>query len=195
MTNELNSSIVPMQSKSNLSEIEKVLEICESLSSYQLYRLKSKLSSMLDEPVLIDQIKSQFSLGDEIEYFSAEENRNIRAILQKHNRSYASISNLENGERWRIPYSWIKVDESEFHAPTRKNKLTRDDIAVGEFIGFTDRQNQERFGTVIRLNPKTVTIDCEDGRSWRVAYSFLFRVIDSAANDSKTEPRQQLLLE
>ena len=93
-----NHPVVQTQSKPGLAEIEKVLETCGRLSSYQMYRLNRKIASMLEDPELVDRIKSQLSPGDEIEYFSVEDNRDVRAILLKHNRTYDSISNLENGE-------------------------------------------------------------------------------------------------
>ncbi len=195
MENEFNNHPALPISKPELSEIETVLEICEGLSPYQLYRLERKISLMLEDPERIDRIKSRLSPGDEIEYFLAEENRNVAGVFLKHNRTYASICRSDDGEKWRIPYCWINVDESEFHVRSADNKLTRDDISVGEFVGFTDRQNQELFGKVIRINQKTVSIDCEDGRSWRVAYSFLFRVLDANSNERGSRPGQQLLIE
>lgn len=38
--------------------------------------------------------------------------------------------------------------------------------------------NQARTGQVIRLNDKTVTLQCGPGQ-WRVGYSFLHRVVDA----------------
>ena len=40
------------------------------------------------------------------------------------------------------------------------------------------RDQQERSGRVIRLNDKTVTLDCA-GQQWRVAYGLLHRVVDA----------------
>jgi hypothetical protein len=44
-------------------------------------------------------------------------------------------------------------------------------------VGFVDRDQQQRTGKIIRLNDKTVTLQCDHTR-WRVAYSFLHRVVD-----------------
>ena len=195
MENEFNNYPALPISKPELSEIETVLEICESLSSYQLYRLEQKIASMVEDPERISRIKSRLSPGDEIQYFLADENRDVTGVFLKHNRTYASICRTDDGERWRIPYSWINIDESEFHTRSANNKVTRDDISVGEYVGFTDRHNQERFGKVIRINQKTVSIDCEDGKQWRVAYCFLFPVLDANSNERGSRPGQQLLIE
>ncbi|MEM7793548.1 MAG: hypothetical protein AAF579_03730 [Cyanobacteria bacterium P01_C01_bin.118] len=58
-----------------------------------------------------------------------------------------------------------------------KEGLGRNEVAVGDHVGFFDRDGNERYGNVIRLNQKTVTLDCNN-QKWRVAYSFLFKVID-----------------
>ena len=47
-------------------------------------------------------------------------------------------------------------------------------------VGFVDRDQQQRTGKIIRLNDKTVTLQCGQGQ-WRVAYSFLHRVVDATA--------------
>jgi hypothetical protein len=44
-------------------------------------------------------------------------------------------------------------------------------------VGFVDRDQQERSGRIIRLNDKTVILQCGQ-QQWRVAYRFLHRVVD-----------------
>ena len=53
-------------------------------------------------------------------------------------------------------------------------------VAVGDTVGFFDRDGNERYGKVTRLNQKTVTLDCDNGK-WRVPYKFLFKVLDLEA--------------
>ena len=187
-----------LPSEAPASEIEKALDICQSLSSYQLVRLESKITSMLADSDRIDRIKSQFSPGDELEYFSPEENRDVKAVLLKHNRTLALVCRADDGMRWKIPYTWIKADETEFQSGSFGAVLTRDDISVDMLVGFKDRQNQDRFGQVVRLNQKTVSINCDDGSNWRVAYCFLFRIIEggkSSGDQTSHQPRQQLLID
>jgi hypothetical protein len=56
--------------------------------------------------------------------------------------------------------------------------LSRHEVAVGETVGFIDGENRQRHGKIIRLNDKTVTLEC-DGQKWRVSYSYLHWVLDS----------------
>lgn len=48
---------------------------------------------------------------------------------------------------------------------------------MGDVVGFLDRQHQQRTGKVVRLNDKTVTLQC-DRAQWRVGYSHLHRVFE-----------------
>ena len=61
-----------------------------------------------------------------------------------------------------------------------KGGLGRNEVFVGDDVGFCNRDGDERYGQVVRLNPKTVTLDCGESK-WRVAYSFLFKVFDLEA--------------
>ena len=56
-------------------------------------------------------------------------------------------------------------------------EMRRNEVALGDVVGFVDRDQQQRTGKIIRLNDKTVTLQC-DHTQWRVAYSFLHRVVD-----------------
>ena len=56
-------------------------------------------------------------------------------------------------------------------------EMRRNEVALGDVVGFVDRDQQQRTGKIIRLNDKTVTLQC-DRAQWRVAYSFLHRVVD-----------------
>jgi len=50
-------------------------------------------------------------------------------------------------------------------------------LLVGDVVGFVDRAQQQRTGQIIRLNDKTVTLQCGPSQ-WRVGYSLLHRVVD-----------------
>ena len=61
--------------------------------------------------------------------------------------------------------------------PGQVLEMRRNEVALGDVVGFVDRDQQQRTGKIIRLNDKTVTLQC-DRAQWRVAYSFLHRVVD-----------------
>jgi hypothetical protein len=51
---------------------------------------------------------------------------------------------------------------------------------VGDNVAFRDRQGQERFGRVLKLNHKTALVQVGP-RRWRVGYGLLVPVIDGQA--------------
>ncbi len=50
---------------------------------------------------------------------------------------------------------------------------------TGDSVTFTPECGHVVVGTVVRLNKKTITVVAKDGRQWRVAPSFLSRVINA----------------
>ena len=83
---------------------------------------------------------------------------------------------------WSIPFGAVNVEgvETDIGVGTAgSHGLDRSRLKVGDAVGFRDRQNQDRYGRVLALNQKTATILTGDGQRWRVAYQFLFSVIDS----------------
>jgi hypothetical protein len=60
--------------------------------------------------------------------------------------------------------------------------LGRNEVAIGDVVGFIDRDQNQRSGKVTRLNDKTVSLQCE-GLQWRVAYAYLHRVVDADSRD------------
>jgi len=43
---------------------------------------------------------------------------------------------------------------------------------------FLVHDNKKLIGTVIRLNPRSVTVNMDDGRQWRIAPEFLTKIIE-----------------
>ena len=66
--------------------------------------------------------------------------------------------------RWTLSYAAINLDDADVQIREQKPQ------GLG-------RDQQQRTGKIIRLNDKTVTLQC-DQTQWRVAYSFLHRVVD-----------------
>lgn len=58
--------------------------------------------------------------------------------------------------------------------------LSRQEVEIGDTVGFHDHEHRQRSGQIVRLNDKTVTL-ISDGQKWRVAYALLHRVIDATA--------------
>ncbi|MEM9161578.1 MAG: hypothetical protein AAGC54_00725 [Cyanobacteria bacterium P01_F01_bin.4] len=158
-----------------------IVQALDSATGFDLYRLSHAIRRMLDDPRRITEVKRRLHPGDQVEYFDASENRIVKARLLKFQRTRVLVENLEDKEEWSIPYYALNIYGADTSiTESVKEGLGRNEVSVGDRVGFFDRDGHERYGLVKRLNPKTVTLDC-GGSKWRVAYSFLFKVVDLAA--------------
>lgn len=94
-------------------------------------------------------------------------------------RKQAVILDQEDGRRWLISYAAINLDGTDVQIREQPRQgLGRNEVAIGDAVGFVDRNQQQRSGRIIRLNDKTVTLLCGQ-QQWRVAYAYLHRVMDT----------------
>lgn len=155
-----------------------VIEALNNATGFDLYRINVAIDRMLEDPKRMIELKQRLKVGQEIQYFEPAENRNIKAVILEFKRTRVSVRNTEDGARWTIPYYFINLDEvnTDIASITKTTGLDRNAVNVGEKVGFIDREHVERYGVIVRLNQKTVTLNCA-GCKWRVAYEFLFKVI------------------
>lgn len=162
----------------NFSDILKALN---QASAFELYRLRAAIDRVLDEPRWLLAIQSRLRIGEAVEYFDSQANTLRRGQVLELRRKQAVILDMDDGRRWLIPYVAINLDGADIQIREQPRRgLGRNEVAVGDMLGFVDRNQQQRSGRVIRLNDKTVTLLC-GSQQWRVAYCFLHRVVDSAA--------------
>lgn len=155
-----------------------ILEALDQASLFQLFRLHAAIGNHLDDPARIDAVKRALRPGQLIRYFAVDENRLASARLLELRRTRAVVENLEDGKRWSIPFYLINLDGHEADIAPRPNRpLDRNRVKVGEIVSFRDRQGQEHFGEVVKLNQKTASVMVDRTR-WRVAYGLLSPVID-----------------
>lgn len=168
-------------------DYSQLVEALEKATSFDLFRLKSAIELLLDNPQRIEAIKRTLRIGDEVDYFDSETNRLIAVRIEGLNRKNASAREIETGKLWSLPYYMLNIQNVDIRIhrshggpigeSNAKSGLDRTEVAVGDTVGFVTREGHDMYGTVVRLNQKTVTLDCE-GRKWRVAYGFLCPVID-----------------
>ncbi len=69
-------------------------------------------------------------------------------------------------------------DKSSSSRPAPPPELARRaDFRVGHCVTFIDKQLQPRVGLIVRINPHTATLDCDD-QKWRVAFELLRPLVD-----------------
>lgn len=156
-------------------------EIADKLATatvFDLFRIKIAIEKMLNDPERIFEVKRRLRQGQQVEYFLPEENRSRPAVVIELKRARVLLKNVDDGVLWNIPYCYVNLEgvDTRIASPTAREGLDRNEVQVGDRVGFVDQENIERYGEIVRLNPKSVTLNCE-GLKWRVPYSFLFKVI------------------
>ncbi|MBF0423400.1 MAG: hypothetical protein HQL73_10450 [Magnetococcales bacterium] len=161
----------------NYSEI---LHSLQSASLFDLYRLRVGIDGMLNQPERLLPIKRRLHPGMEICYFSNKENKQVDAVVEEVHRVSVHARDKADGKRWSIPLYAINLGgaNTDIHPRQGQTRLDKNLLKVGESVGFHDRDHRERYGKILQLNPKTVSLLTNDRMRWRVAYSLLFQVMD-----------------
>lgn len=160
-----------------------VLDALRLASEFELYRLRAAIDRMLNDPKWIVAIRQALRIGQQVEYFDEKDNRICTGQVLEMRQKTVLLLRLDTAQRWLMPYTSINLDGVD--VTIRDNPiqgLGRQEVAVGDSVGFLDREQRPRSGTVIRINDKTVTLISQN-QQWRVAYALLHRIMDA---DSKT---------
>lgn len=167
----------------NFSDIIKALN---QASAFELYRMRAAINRVLDEPRWLQAIQARLQIGQAIEYFDAQANKPRHGKLLELRRKQAVVMDRDDGKRWLIPYVAINLDGTDVQIREQpRHGLGRNEVAVGDVVGFVGRDQQQRGVRIIRLNDKTVTLLCGQ-QQWRVTYAFLHRVVDADTVDMNT---------
>ncbi len=154
-------------------------------SAFELYRLRAAIDRVLDQPGWMDAVRSRLRVGHIIEYFEPATNRSHQGQVQELRCKQAVVLDLATQKRWLISYAAINLDGADVEIREKPRQgLGRNEVAVGDVVGFMDRNHQQRSGRILRLNDKTVTLMCAT-QQWRVAYGLLHRVVDASASPSE----------
>lgn len=155
----------------------KILEELNNASLFDLYRLEQAIRRSLEDPVRIRKIKDSLKIGQDIEYFDAEENRLVEASIIELKKTRALIKNRHDGKLWNIPFYYINLDHADVSISSSTGKLDRNSLKVGDKVAFKDRKGNELFGEVIKLNQKTAGVLVGTTR-WKVSYRLLSSIIE-----------------
>lgn len=160
-----------------------ILSSLSQASAFDLFRLRAAIDRVLDQPGWMTAVQARLCVGQAIEYFDPQANRSFKGHLLETRRKQAVVLDMETQKRWLISYSAINLDGADVEIREQPNQgLSRQSVAVGDVVGFVDRDRQQRSGKILRLNGKTVTLQVGH-QQWRVAYSLLHRVVESSSSD------------
>ncbi|HRF73164.1 MAG TPA: hypothetical protein PL117_10360, partial [Accumulibacter sp.] len=143
--------------------------------------MRAAINRVLDQPQWVDAVRGRLRVGQVVEYFDSQANAACQATIIELRRKQALVLDIATQTRWLISYASINLDGADVQIREQVRRgLGRNEVAVGEVLGFLDREQRERSGKVVRLNDKTVTLLC-GGLRWRVPYVLLHRVVDARA--------------
>ena len=156
-----------------------LIKALEQASLFELYQLWASIGNQLNDPERIEKVKKCLQPGQKIYYFEISENRLIEAEIIRLKKTRLVVMNIHDGHRWDIPFYYVNIDnlDNVCIIPQKKG-LNKNDLRVGDRVNFLDKQNNDVYGKIIRLNKKTATILTEGNVKWRVAYIFLDLIID-----------------
>ena len=149
-------------------------------SAFDLYRLRNAIDNMMDEPKRLIEIKAKLHLGQTVQWYDQSDNRVYDGTLVKIKQMRALVNSHHDNRRWDIPLCAINIHQVNVDiGQPHKQGLTKNELRIGEHVGFVDNSGIEHTGEVIRLNQKTATItNHETQMSWRVSYALLHKIID-----------------
>lgn len=164
--------------KTCLMNFSEVFQTLNQASAFDLFRLRAAIDRALDEPRWLQAIQTRLKVGQPVQFFDLRANKLKRGQVLEMRRKELVVLDLEDNLRWVLSYAAINLDGADVQIREQKPQgLGRNEVALGDMVGFVGRDQQQRTGKVIRLNDKTVTLQCAQTQ-WRVAYSFLHRVVD-----------------
>jgi hypothetical protein len=117
-------------------------------------------------------------VGQIITWFNSRTNALVEAEIIKCNKTACEVENLSDGVRWNVLYSHINIGNVDIEINmNRKSGLKKNELQLGELVMFLDQQHHPLYGKVVKLNPKTVSVNVNNG-IWKVSYSLLSKPND-----------------
>jgi hypothetical protein len=160
-------------------DLQDAMHSLQKASDLDLLRLHTAIGHLLRDPVRIIAIRRHLHLGQEVDFWNTRTQRMQRGRIVGFKPDQVLVQTALPGESWSILYAAISVDPSAMPpAPPPERRPTRADFARGDNVSFEPQDMIARFGTIIRMNPKTATVATEDGMEWRVGYGALRRVVN-----------------
>ena len=161
-----------------------ILDALRLASSADLYRLHLTVARLLDDPKRIIEIRRQLNLGMIVSYIADDiQTTQRRGQIVELKPTQVVLVDHATRRRLTLPYAALLTDglpgnPSEAPRPAPPT-ARRDDFRPGDTVSFTDQHLQQRIGTIIRINQKTASIQCDPTEGhWRVGFGLLTKIVD-----------------
>ncbi|WP_454743929.1 hypothetical protein [Cupriavidus necator] len=154
--------------------------------SADLYRLYLTIGRMINDPKRILEVRRHLHIGMTVGYVADDIAQPVRRgrILELR-QTQAVVQDTTSGRHWILPYAAVLAEPTSAaqqppHAsPPPPPRAQRADFRVGDTVSFTDQHLRERIGTIVRINQKTASIECDPNEGhWRVSFALLRKVVD-----------------
>jgi hypothetical protein len=155
------------------------IEVLNQASLFELFRIRSAINRMLDDPTRLSHIRKQLRENQTITYFNSESNQDIKATILTIKRSRVSVKNHHDGAHWTLPLYMINMSGLPTEIKNTTRQIDRLTLKIGDPVGYISRDGIEIYGVVTKRNPKTASITIASGAKWRVPYTMLFPIMDS----------------
>jgi hypothetical protein len=164
----------------------KLIDALNRASSLELFQLSAIIERMLADPRRIIAVRTNMNLGQTVRFLDWRDGqmRNGKVVAMKDTQ--VTLHEEDTRREWKLPYAAVEAPGpasapatvSASHSAPPKNMPTRGDFRCGEKVSFDDKYLQPQVGIVVRINPRTATVDTGNGHSWRVPFHMLRQVFD-----------------
>ena len=158
-------------------DLHEVMSSLQQATDVDLLRLSAAIDHLLHSPSRILAVRQHLHLGQQVQFWSLHVNRMQQGRITQFKNDQLLLLTDAPARYWWVPYAAIQLDPNQAPLPPPPKPSQRADFARGDTVSFDGRDLIPRVGTIVRLNQKTATIDC-DGTEWRVSFALLRHVID-----------------
>lgn len=162
------------------------LDALNRASSLELFHLSTVIERLMSDPKRIVRIRLHLHLGQRVRFVDCKapgaelKLRSGTVVAMKDTQ--VSVQDEATHATWSLPYAAIELPPgsraaAQAPAPREAPRPTRADFRVGDRVSFEDRHLQTCIGTIVRINQKTASIDCEGESGWRVSFALLRHVV------------------
>lgn len=160
----------------------RILDALSNATSLELYQLGHAVHALLADPQRILEIRQHLHLGARVMFYDDRQRQMSAGIVLEFRPKEVVVQEDSTRSKWRLSYAAVAAHPSERSSeiPVAKPIVPTPTFQIGDTVGFTDKYLREQHGIVVRINDKTLSVDC-NGQRWRVSPKLLRKIIDLEA--------------
>lgn len=120
---------------------------------------------------------SEMTVGMEVMFGKPRGEQRTGSVTKLNAKSAKIFLIADDGEDevWTVPYSLIHPVGTDVAANIVAESIVDGDYEVGDRIIFGRPRGEKHSGVIMKVNAKTLMVQSDDGRQWRVKQSFIIR--------------------